>query len=405
MTSRFRLNVATCGWLICLSFTSVMTGAAAPEIPFSESGNDRVELSSGETLAAVVLRSDRQVTWLAVERSWLLEHRPALASQWTTDAKQLQATRQKDLSSRIDAWIASRPGNDELIDFLESEKTRIAADDGDGGKFFLKQIPRKQIRSIRRANDERRQLYLAAWVSGWDRVSELTVDTIKQRLQEKQLDPLSVQPEEFVALLPPKMESESSWRVRQALVESQYGPKLTFQGTADFWIPVDGQGQAVLENIGGGLAQQLFNNLLGGQRGEKGSALQRAIQLAKDRKVRGFQVMELQLNAQGIPQSVRLGFYAQSTNEKWPAVMQDREPVGRVQAGAIENLQANPQIQELMQLVKSLGLPIDGDQLQMALGAGAGVREAMQQITGRFVLKQQLYARSLDIPLWSDSQN
>ena len=115
--------------------------------------------------------------------------------------------------------------------------------------------------------------------------------------------------------------------------------------------------------------------------------------------------MELQLNAQGIPQSVRLGFYAQSTNEKWPAVMQDREPVGRAQADAIENLQANPQIQELMQLVKSLGLPIDGDQLQMALGAGAGVREAMQLITGRFVLKQQLYARSLDIPLWSDSQN
>ncbi len=374
-----------------------MSGVSAA-IPFDESGADRVRLRDGTTLQGIVLRQDRTEIWMAVERTWLEAAQPRLAQKWQKEAHHAEKERRRRVIERIDAWLKQAGDGEQLRGFLESERERLQGAPEEAFRFYLRCVPRQKVRTLKLQPPKRRQVYVAAWVAGIDDVCTKTVGKLRKELDAKQIAIDSVQPGEFIGLLPPKEDSPQEWRIRQALVEFQYGTKLVFQGTPAFWIAVDERGQiANAENLG---LDRLIGDILGNGAGRRRSPLEGAIAQARKKGVRGFLVKELRTNASGMPQAVDVRFYVVLDEGRGVTVLRAERPVKPAGEEAVRQLEQDPQIAELLKLVRSLGLPLDGGQLQMALGAGAGVQQAMRDADAELMTSLQTYARSLDTPLW-----
>ncbi len=384
-------------WALAACLSGPLIAPAA--VPFEQSGCDRIWLTSNEVLEAVVLRRTRGELWLAVERSWLTRRYPGLARRWDDAAKAEADQRAREVVGRIEEWSRRRSDWPELLAFLRAERKRLEETPPVGGTFFLREIPGRTVRRVRLQPAGRRRVCLAAWVAGVTGVTDRTVAQLRKILGDRRIDPEAIGFDEFLALLPPKVDSPAEWRVRQALVEWQFGPKLMYQGTSAFWIEVDEQGQPAGGLAAGRGLESLAAELLGGA-GRAKSPLETATAEAHKRKLAGFLVKELQTGAGGVPRQVSVKFYVVfGERDARPAISISR-PIKPGDAAAVKQLEQDPQIAEALSLVRSLGLDIDAGRLQMALGAGAGVQQALRDADAAFVRQQQLYARSLDAPLW-----
>lgn len=384
-------------WSLAACLSGPLVASAA--VPFEQSGCDRIWLRSGEVLEAVVLRQSRRELWLAVERSWLKRRHPELARRWDDAAKEEADRRVREVARRIEEWSRRRSDWPELVAFLRAERKRLEGEQPPAGSFILRKIPGRSVRRVRTQPVARRRVCLAAWVAGVDGVTDQTVPQLRKILKDRQIDPEAIGFDEFLALLPPKVDSPDEWRVRQALVEWQFGPKLMYQGTSAFWIEVDERGQPAGGLAAGAGLEQLAAELLGGA-GRAKSPLATATAEAHKKKLAGFLVKELQTGAGGVPRQVSVKFYVVFGERDARPVISIAQPIKPGDAAAVKQLEQDPQIAEALSLVRSLGLDIDAGRLQMALGAGAGVQQALRDADAAFVRQQQLYARSLDVPLW-----
>ncbi len=101
-----------------------------------------------------------------------------------------------------------------------------------------------------------------------------------------------------------------------------------------------------------------------------------------------------------MPIAVEQKFYVLVDDTQAVPVFSVKRAVKQADREAVKELEQNPQIAELLKSIKSLGVPVDRGHLRMALQAGAGAKQAMDDVNGEFISQQQLYARSLDPPLW-----
>lgn len=367
---------------------------SSQDVPFRDSGSDRIRLESGQLLEGIVIATRRDHAWVAVEKSWLEQVYPKLARSWDTSAIEMERERRRELTMQLTSWMEERPKWDELQAFLQSERERLAKKPLEKSPFFLKRLEQQEVDSIRRQDLSRKLVYLAAWIHGFRDVCQQPVSRLRAQLRDRKIDPAATHLEEWVALLPPKPDSEVEWRIRQALVEHQYGERLSFQGTRDFWLPVDNRGQPV-----GGNVADLLSSVLGPSRG-RARPLDQAIRQAREKSLKAFSVLELATNAGGIPQSVSHRLYAAVAEDRWEPVLRVAVPVKPANAEAAQQVAEDPQVKEVLSLVKSLGLPIEPGRLNLALGAGAGVQRAIREAGQQLTPQVQLYAQSVDIPLW-----
>ena len=373
-------------------------------MPFRESGADRVILRDGGTLQGLVLDQTPRGALVAVEWAWLERHDGQRAARWRAAWIATERKRREDLLRRIDAWLVERHGDDELVSFLQAERRRLDRSEPDPSKYrlLLRLVPANRIRRLQRADEANRKVYWAAWVSGKQDVCSRPVAHWRKKLLPAALEAGT----DLVDLLPhlsPLPDTEATFRLRKALVEFSYRKPLVFQGTPQMWLATDAQGQPKMPTDLSGLLQRMAGDLLGGAGGRGGGAagpLRSAAETADKAHVSGFLVKELDLVLGAAPRKVSVRFYVKMPDGRWQPVSRFVEPIRAGDARRAQELGQDPQVKQAIDLARSLGIKIDPGQLQVALGAGAGVDKALRTADSRFLRLQQAYANSLDVPLF-----
>ena len=387
---------------VLAAFALIGSRDALSDVPKRESGADRVLLRDGTQLVGLVLGRSRDGWKVAVDWKWLEQHDADRYAAWRAEWIASERQRRKQLVERIDRWLKEHPDAKELVSFLESERRRLTEGDPDPSRFSfcLRSVPSRQVRRIIRADAQNKKVYWAAWVAGKEDVCNRPVSELRKRLLPAALEG---EPDlvDLLPRLPPIPDTDATFRVRKALVEFAYRKPLVFQGTPQMWLPVDAQGQPQMPQDLGKLIERFAGQVLGGGvAGGAPSPRRIASEAAKKAAVSGFLVKELDVARGAVPRNVRVMFYVATPDGSWKPVFRFVEPIKAGDPDKAAELGENPQIKQVLDLAKSLGVRIDPAQLNVALGAGAAVDTALRSASAKFLRLQQAYANSLDTPLF-----
>lgn len=399
-------------YLLPLTGLLLTTPAAAqlPRVDNDRLGVDMLRLQTGERLYGFILDTNEAQIEFAVESQWLEKTYPELAASQVEDLQQNSAAATAQLLQRIDTWMQERAGDQDLLAFLASERQRLAERSEQPLKtprFLRLNLPRTELRDIARQPADRRQIAGLAYMHGLENVIGTPTSLLQKELEQRGID-VRTTPVDLSQDLPPDgKQSDQQWAVRVALVEFQLREPLEFQGTGTTFV----RKGAEIE------ISQLFGTMLAG-----GDSLNQLQQLGADlglpeftnREIdrdwwssiaqeaeredfRGALVMRLQPNSMAERAVVEAVFLARQSAGEWlPALTFRVEEIASQQpAERVQQLKADPSVQQALQLMEGLGI-VSGERLDQALRFGAATHAALGRAQGEFYLHLGKQTRRLD---------
>lgn len=371
-----------------------------------------------EARGSIIAQAEDGSLTVAVRREWLQAHQPRWGSELQESDEAARRESLETLISRIRAWLAERPDDQELTAIvrreLETFGQRLAEDrpeagkaDGDESEFVLIEIPADQVRRVFAQPMERKQLALVAWQERLEGVETTPVDRLRDSLEERKIDWRNATVDLSDRLPARANDDEREWGARVAIYEYAFRQKLEFQGTGDFIVRTgpDGANAAGPELLGGllqnGLAGDL-NDLLGDALGTKPAPrrtwLEIASEVAAAEDARGFRVTRTNQDLAARTVNVEDWFVARMPDGTWETVWTTTETLdaSKQRKDLEERIRADKQVAGALKLAEDLGI---GAEVTTAVRFGAATMEAQQTTADRFFAFRDRYTQRLDGPV------
>ena len=406
-------------WRPCLLVIASLaaTSVGAAPVAVQERAVDMVTLVGGEQILGMfaaapsdgtgqpAIAKERAITIYA-ERDWLKKRQPALYRKLTNNEGERRRQALLQYRERLNDWLTRRPEPKLLNDFLKRSlsdiESRLAAGETDEAaepsQFVIAEVPAKQVRRVYAQPPAVRRLLALAWEARVDGVEELAASKLSERLIEQGVDVAHGEPDlsdrfDIVPVNP------RQWAAKLALIEFEILGKPRFQGTGGTLLEDDGQGgRPPLADLVGGLLQDqlgdalgdLLNPQPGGDRSngesKQRAAVEKALATAVERKATGVRITYLDQNLANRRVTVTDSFHALMPDGSWQVLW--RQPVtvatdGGGDEGADE-LAADPQVAEIMNTLKGLGLDANQDLFKSALRFGSATQKAMADTEREF---------------------
>jgi hypothetical protein len=244
---------------------------------------------------------------------------------------------------------------------------------------------------------DRRRLAALAWESGIQQVEEQNFLKLSEQVRQ-QFPDWEHRAVNLAERLPAgASQSASEWAARQAILEHRLlDGAIEFQGTGDFIVPTRTQAGQDLQSLVG----QLFSTSGGlaglGQVAPPSwtATAQAAAEAAGRRSVRVTRVTPDTLQGTVAVESHLLALNDQGVwDVLWTA--SHRGAISKVRAGALEQVRNDPQVQQVVQTAKTLGL---SDALEQALAVGAVTLDLQQQANDDWFIYSDRFIRRIDSP-------
>lgn len=385
---------------------------------------DLVTLSSGERFRGAFAGVDADgVVSMAVQRDWLKKTRPQFYEQVTGNETAEARVALSELRTRIESWLAEKPGANALVAFLDVELERVKEqatrlkerpEEAVSSQFVMLTFPRHQVKYSFAQAPGNRRLALLAWRERFNDVETREAAELEEQLRALGIDPAAETPD-LADRFPTVRQDDIEWAARRAVVEFDLVGKLEFQGIGRALVRTDGgAAEAGLETLLPELLPQLLQDQLGGPlaellqepgvkppRGRKNSMpdFTKAIREAEQEGVRGFRVTTVALNLNRQQADVETWFVAKMPGGEWESIW-SHKAVGNPAAprpDLKQQIENDPQVAEAIRLAKSLGL-VAGNQLETAMNFGAATMDAQKAADREFFRFLDRYVRHLDGP-------
>lgn len=368
--------------------------------PVQQRAVDLVALVSGERLFGMQAAppSGDKLTFV-VQRHWLQKHQPKLYRAAVAGEAGRRARAWDDLRRRLTEWRQRRTEPKVLVSFLdrklrEAEAQVKAERDGSQppppSQLIVLELPAKVRSSFTQPPAIRRLLKLA-WQERLENAEELSAAEIAAKLKAAGIDAEHAQPD-LSDRFDPRPQTERQWAAKVAVVEFEILGKPHYQGTGGVLMRGDGdQHRPKVADLVGNLLQDQLGGVLGDLAGEAGGAQpkpddrrreasDKALAEAANEGFRGVRVTYLNEKLATHQVTVDDRFFAQMPDGSWQEIWQTMATLDANQAGAEDHarLAADPQVAEIMNVVKGRGLDANQELFQTALRFGAVTQDAMQ---------------------------
>lgn len=377
---------------------------------------DVVTLKSGSQYRGAVIGRDKDGSIsMVVQRDWLKrQHAKEFEAIVANEAKQTQAVAEK-LMERIQDWLKQSPESANLKAFLELElerAERLRKGLNENGKpseppqFVWLSISESKVRSSVVQPPTTRTWAALAWQQRLPDVERRSSDDLRKALTAKGVT--ADAPVDLSDRLPLQSQSEDEWAARRALVETQFGKRVDFQGLGDAWVRTDGNAakadwKQLLPTILQSQLQAQLGDLLGGlgqpSKATTSPTLSKAIEQAEGENVSGFRVTELKLDVERRKATVTTKFVARLAPGRWNVIWQHsvEEDGAKARPEAERRIEADPQVKEALGVLKGLDAG-GGDVVTSAIRVGAAVLTAQQAANAEYQQFVSQYSRHLDGP-------
>ncbi|MFM7059162.1 MAG: hypothetical protein ACKO2P_19800 [Planctomycetota bacterium] len=393
--------------LFCIQYSCIALacGPALPIAPPSrDTVSDRVFLQDGTVLRGLLV-SERPLR-LLIRTEWLTEHaqeflasqlRPLLQQHTSDSRAALTSLLQKELREIPAAPVAADAGNlhtarrallEDLLERLVPEDPLTLPD------WLLVECPRTRVQRLEQVPDERRNLCRLGMLNRLPQLEQLPWKTV-----QRQLEAIPADQRITVFHGPPPGHSDDAQDLFQRILVAvdvragaaarviQAGPLCVDEASSDS-ISVLFQ-QALQQNL-----QSTVSELLAEVSGTgpaapapaapvAGSIPAEAIAIARRQGSRTLVISSSQSDLSTGTAVVSRQVFLQCEGE-WRRlfVLQEQASVRDIPADRARQLADDPQIQQLNQIVQTLG--IGDNQLQTALNMGGVVQEALARLQARF---------------------
>lgn len=377
--------------------------APAPPPAASASAADVVTLRDGKlALGQVVEPAPRGKVVLIIRRAWAQEHLPDWLKKWEAAEAAWAPKARRERRERLLAWKRERtaapdaPADDRIVAWLDKDIDALRLQDQPDSPrppLMAVQLGRADVRATTRRPKDVALLLRQGWRAGFRDVEELPVDELRARLEGRGYALSGEDPAPVDRLLPVMPETEAHWLARRAATEVTHDPGLRFvryqglvmpEGTKD---PTAGLGALVAS----------LKNLLGDAPADDPLAAKFREVGARGRA--GLVVTKLDMAPDFASVTVESTLFVRLGRDRWqPAttrsavVRPDAMPAAEGKA-----LAADPQVQEALKLVESLGLgSVPDDVKARSLNTGAATQKALAQ--ARAVIERDLETLALPVP-------
>jgi hypothetical protein len=386
----------------CLPIVLAATISQAAPVAIADRAVDMVSLVGGEQVLGMFVAppTDGSVV-LYVSREWLQKRQPALYRKVTAgeDDRRKQALQQ--YIDRLKEWRSRRAEPKLLNNFIERSirdvQTKLKALNeanvqSEPSQLLILEFPAAQVRRQFAQPPVARRLLGLAWEARLTNAEELSAAALSEQLKEREVDVEHATPDltdrfEIVPL------SDRQWAAKVALIEFSILGKPHFQGSGSVLLRDDGDGarpnlaellnDMVQDQLGGDLSD-LLNPQLGraesGPAAKQRAAVEKALASARDDKATGVRITYLDQSIANQRVTVSDTFYARMPDDGWQAIWQQSSNVSTADVKDLgeDQIAADPQVAEILKIVKGLGLDANGDLMKSALRFGGATQKAMQ---------------------------
>lgn len=401
----------------CLPVQSALL-AAEPAPALAELGVDQVTLKRGPKLLGTVFdRSKDGTLTVAVSRAWLKRAQPKYYDTSAAEAAVERHAALEQLRDRLAEWSERRADDAKLSFFLKKQTERVEqalkvqpdAAPPDDADFLLLSLTASQVERVFIQPPSRKHIAIVAWREGLTDVETRSAKSLGKELQKRGIDPAREQVD-LSDRLSVRRQSDTEWAARQALVEYELRKPIDFQGTGELVVRTGegakpaGAGELLMGVLKGQIAGQL-SELLPDSAGAKARAdsevwLKSAAKSAEQDDACGFRVTRVAPDVTGGRATVETRFVVRTPAGNWETVWRHTETVdaARADKDRIERIARDPQIKQVMELIKTVGLGDGEAQLQSALRYGAATMQAQEAADTLFIEFRDRYLQRLEGP-------
>lgn len=427
---RFDIWFFAASWLFCSIVFSAAATAQGPARPAGVRGGasaksgpsapkhklpagspfDRVQTKDGTVMVGLVLGSNADWGYIACRRNWLREHDP----KYDERAKQLRALEQhayEQMQGRLERLIAEdREPACRFVWEQELERATkwLQSESQAESELVLFEIPRGEIASVERLPGTTASLAIWAWDQRLEAPEGMPGEAIAAELKTLGVDASRDVPDlgrRFQAL----PQSEDEWLARCALVRYSRSQAIDFQGSGGAMFRIEkGKPVDVNQLLSKSLesqSQSLLKELLGEKPGRAASGgmrpwIQASGAQLQDPKEDYFRATQADTDLVGGETTVTSVFVVRNRLGDWTPIWRVEKSVarGQVSRDGLKEIESDPQIQSLMNLIKPLGIAND-ETLQMAMVMGAATKQAQEDANSRFETFRQRYQHRMDLPV------
>jgi hypothetical protein len=406
------------GMLSCV-VTQSASLAAEPAPALYELAVDQVTLKRGPRLLGTVFeRSKDGALTVAVSREWLKKAQPKYYDTCAVEAAAVRRAALEQLRDRLVEWSARRADDTKLAFFLQKQTERVhtelakESDDApspDGSTFLLLTLSPAQVERVFIQPPSRKQIAIVAWREGLADVETRSAKSLGKELQKMGIDP-DRERVDLSERLPVRRQSDTEWAARQALVEYQFRKAADFQGTGEIVFrtgegaKAPPAGELLRGVLKGQIAAQLSelqpDSVVAKAKPDSETWLKSAVKTAEQEDVSGFRVTRTAPDVTGGRATVESRFVVRTPAGRWETVWRDIETVeaARADKDRVERIAGDPQIKQVLELIRTAGLGDGEAQLQSALRYGAATMQAQEAADARFLEFRDRYLERLEGP-------
>lgn len=398
---------------------SVAISGAAPPVAIAERAVDMVALVSGEQLFGALAAPPTDGTViLYVSREWLQKSQPAFYRKVAAgeDDRRKQALEQ--YLDRLRDWRERRAEPKLLSNFIERsirdvESQFKALDEPDRmpepSQLMVVEVPAARVRRHFIQPQSTRRLLGLAWEARLQDVEDLSAAAIAEQLKAQDVDVDHAIPDlsdrfDIVPL------TDAQWAAKVALIEFKILGKPHYQGTGGMLVRDEGDGaRPPLGELVSSMVQDQLGDALGdllnpqpgagapGSKAKKQAAVDKALSAARSDGSTGVLITYLDQSLANRGVTVTGTFYAHMPDENWQAIWQESSSVNidEVKDSGEDQIGADPQVAEILNTLKGLGLDANNDLLKSALRFGGATQKAMQESERKFADYLLAYTRRL----------
>lgn len=346
---------------------------------------------------------------IAVRRGWMQKNERVFRDV-VKDIDAMEREAEDLLRVRLERLL-EKEGDTPYRFFLETELERtrgwLAQETPAPSELILWTLPAVDVARWNRASANQQKLAWWAWYKQIDAPESAAASKLKSQLEELRVD-LRSDPPDLGLRFQAVPQTEDEWNARLAIVRYSWAKSVEFQGTPDLMVRIEDRTQpadvaALLAQSMKGQTENLLEELLGnGKRGQRGRSrdwVQECVKKLKPEETY-FRGTCIEVDATSGSASLESVFAVQLTSGNWQRIWRDELVVSadQVDNKAVQQLEADPQIQSLKQVLGTLGVG-GNDALDRALRVGAATQQAQAQIDSRFEFFRQRYLKRLDLPV------
>jgi hypothetical protein len=357
--------------------------------------SDRIALKDGAVvLGQVVNQNERGKLVFVVRRAWADARVPEQSKAWrayeTPWLKRARAERLRRLQTWREQRLAGMNAagaaieDDELLRLLAAdiEHLRNLSDDDELPPLMMVALDRKELLKVDRRPENLARLMRQAWNAALADAEEMTPADLRDALEARNVPLAGNDPASVDDLLPLPIETEARWNLRRGATEAMYDKSVWFARFGDMLMPESAAGQGASLT---GMLPGLLRSLTGEGPAEDPLPAKLRTLAASGRNAAVVTQLEFADDLAGVRVMSVLWLRGTEGGEGWqPTLRQVAAARGGENAAGVEaNLNNDPQVRGIFDVVEGLGLgDVAPEMKQRALAIGGATQRALGQAKG-----------------------